>query len=60
MFGQFLNDGEKTHFYREDFVGILDEQHVPQWAREKMEQLQEQQEEQKQEINSEQTINLNM
>jgi hypothetical protein len=60
LFGQFLSDGEKTHFYREDFVGILDEQYFPQWASEKMEQLHEQQEEQKQEINSEQTINLNM
>ena len=49
MFGQFLNDGEKTHFYREDFAGIIDEQHIPQWATEKMEQIQAQQEQQEQE-----------
>ncbi len=60
VFGQFLNDGEKTHFYREDFAGIIDEQHIPQWATEKMEQIQAQQEQQEQEAAPEQTINLNM
>ncbi len=60
VLGQFLNDGEKTHFYREDFVGIIDEQHIPQWASEKMEQIQAQQEQQEQEAAPEQTINLNM
>ena len=60
VFGQFLSDGEKTHFYREDFVGIIDEQHIPQWAAEKMEQIQSQREQQEQESAPEQTINLNM
>lgn len=57
VFGQFLSDGEKTHFYRSDFVGILAEQHIPQWAVEKMKQIQAQQ---KQETDPKQTINLNM
>ena len=60
VFGQFLSDGEKTHFYREDFVGIIDEQHIPQWAAKKMEQIQAQKEQQEQESAPEQTINLNM
>lgn len=60
VFGQFLSDGEKTHFYRSDFVGILANQHIPQWAAEKMEQIQAQQEQQEQESAPEQTINLNM
>ena len=60
VFGHFLSDGEKTHFYRSDFVGIIDEQHIPQWAAEKMEQIQAQQEQQEQETAPEQTINLNM
>ena len=60
VFGQFLNDGEKTHFYRSDFVGIIDNKYVPQWAAEKMEQIQAQQEQQEQETAPEQTINLNM
>ena len=57
IYGQFLSDGEKTHFVRSDFAGILDEQYTPQWAKEKMEQIQEQKE---QEAVPEQTINLNM
>lgn len=60
VFGQFLSDGEKTHFYRSDFVGILAEQHIPQWAAEKMDQIQAQREQQEQESAPEQTINLNM
>jgi len=32
VFGKFLSDGEKTHFYREDFAGILREDLLPDWA----------------------------
>ena len=57
VYGQFLNDGEKTHFDRSDFVGIISNEYIPEWAEEKMEQIQAQQE---QETAPEQTINLNM
>lgn len=59
VFGQFLSDGEKTHFYRSDFLGIISEEYIPEWASQKMEQMQKQQEQQ-QEAAPEQTINLNM
>lgn len=36
VFGQFLKDGEETHFYREDFIGVIDEKHLPNWAAEKL------------------------
>ena len=35
-----LGDGEKTRFNRSDFIGILADSHLPDWAREKLEQLQ--------------------
>ena len=35
IFGEFLYDGEKTHFNREDFIGIVKAEFVPEWAREK-------------------------
>ena len=57
VYGQFLSDGEKTQFYRSDFVGVISDEHIPDWAKEKMEQIQTQQE---QETAPEQTINLNM
>ncbi len=57
VYGQFLSDGEKTQFYRSDFVGVISDKHIPDWAKEKMEQIQAQQE---QETAPEQTINLNM
>lgn len=40
VFGKFLKDGEDTHFYREDFAGILKEEYLPDWAREKLNELQ--------------------
>lgn len=39
VFGQFLCDGERTHFYREDFLGEIVDEHIPDGAREKLEQL---------------------
>ena len=35
IFGEFLYDGEKTHFNREDFIGIVKAEFIPEWAREK-------------------------
>ena len=39
VFGVFLKDGEKTHFYREDFLGILKDEYLPGWAAEKLAEL---------------------
>lgn len=41
VYGRFLNDGEKTHFYREDFVGVLADEHTPDWAKDKLAELSE-------------------
>lgn len=58
VFGSFLSDGEQTHFYRSDFVGIIADEHIPEWAKEKLERLASQSEEQKTVL--ENNINLNM
>lgn len=42
VFGRFLRDGEETHYDRQDFIGVLKDEHLPDWAREKLAQLQEQ------------------
>lgn len=57
VFGCFL-DSEETHFQRSDFVGIIADEHIPQWAKEKLEQFASQNEEQK--AVPENNINLNM
>ena len=36
--GEFLADGENTHLYREDFVGVIADEHIPEWAKAKLEQ----------------------
>ncbi len=41
VYGQFLNDGEKTHFYREEFAGVLADEHTPDWAKDKLAELSE-------------------
>jgi len=38
VFGEFLIDGEKTRFNREDFIGICDDRYLPDWAREKLQE----------------------
>ena len=40
VFATCLRDGEKTRWNREDIVGVLDEKHLPDWAREKLKELQ--------------------
>lgn len=40
VFGKFLKDGEETNFQRGDFIGILKEEHLPEWAKEKLAELQ--------------------
>lgn len=44
VFGYFLSDGEKTQFNRHDFIGVIADEHIPDWAREKLEQLTAEQE----------------
>lgn len=46
VYATCLGDGEKTRWNRSDFVGILDEQYLPDWAREKLEELRSPQQEQ--------------
>lgn len=36
VFGHFLSDGEKAEFCRQDFIGIASDEHIPDWASEKL------------------------
>ena len=40
IFAVCLSDGEKTRLARGDFAGVLDEQYLPDWAAEKLAELQ--------------------
>ena len=40
VYGEFLIDGEKTRFNREDFVGICDDRYLADWAKEKLQKEQ--------------------
>lgn len=39
VYGRFLKDGEETHFNRQEFIGILKDEHLPEWAVEKLREL---------------------
>lgn len=39
VYGVCLGDGEHTRWDRSDFIGILREEHLPDWARESLEQI---------------------
>lgn len=39
VFGRFLNDGEKTHFGREDFLGAIKDEDLPEWASQKLDEI---------------------
>lgn len=43
VYAACLSDGERTRWNREDFIGILREEHLPDWAREGLEQLRQEQ-----------------
>ena len=43
VYGKFLFDGEEAKFYRMDFVGIIADEHIPDWAREKLAEISAQQ-----------------
>jgi hypothetical protein len=40
VFGEFLIDGEKARFERQDFVGVVDGRYLADWAKEKLADLQ--------------------
>ncbi len=40
IFATCLSDGEQTRWNREDFVGVLDGQYLPEWAKQKLTELQ--------------------
>ena len=46
VYATCLGDGEKTRWNRSDFAGVLDEQYLPDWAAEKLEELRGPQQEQ--------------
>ena len=39
VFGEFLCDGEKGSFRRCDFLGIADENKLPDWAKQKLQNM---------------------
>ena len=39
VYATCLGDGEKTRWDRTDFVGVLDEQYLPDWAMERLSEL---------------------
>ena len=39
VYATCLGDGEETCWNRDDFIGVLDEQYLPDWAAEKLEEL---------------------
>ena len=39
VYATCLSDGEHTRWDRSDFIGILREEHLPDWARESLEQI---------------------
>ena len=46
VYATCLGDGEKTRWNRADFTGVLDEQYLPDWAVERLEELRSPQQEQ--------------
>ena len=50
VFGSFLKDGERGNFYRADFLGVIDEKYLPEWAQEKLSELSRQTEDESQGI----------
>lgn len=41
VYGVFLCDGDRGSFYRQDFIGTLKDEHFPEWARERLAELQQ-------------------
>ncbi len=41
VFGFFLKDGEETHFARGDFLGVIKDECIPDWAYDKLNEFEE-------------------
>lgn len=41
VYGKFLKDGEETHFFRSDILGVLKDEFIPEWVNEKLAEMQE-------------------
>lgn len=41
VYGVFLKDGERGSFYRQDFVGLLKPEHLPEWGQERLSEMQQ-------------------
>lgn len=41
VYGFFLKDDEHTHFRRSDFLGVIKDECIPEWAQEKLQAMQE-------------------
>ena len=41
VFGKFLKDGEETQFNRQDFLGVLQDEYLPDWAKESLAKIHE-------------------
>lgn len=39
VYGIFLKDGEKTYFSRSDFIGVIKDEHIPEWAKERLDEI---------------------
>ena len=39
VFGKFLKDGENTSFNRSNFLGVIKDECIPEWAAEKLAEL---------------------
>ena len=39
VFGTHLNDGERGTYMRHDFLGVIQDEYLPEWAREKLNEL---------------------
>lgn len=39
VYGKFLSDGEETHFSRDNFLGVIKDECIPEWAAEKLAEL---------------------
>ena len=39
VYGCFLKDGEKTYYNRDEILGVLKEEFLPEWAAEKLAEM---------------------
>ncbi len=39
VYGKFLNTGEETYYYRDKFLGVIKDEFIPEWANEKLEEM---------------------